>query len=461
VVIGGELLGLEAAKAVLDLGLETRVVEFAPRLMPRQLDDRGSQILVQKIEQLGMRVHLQKSTTRVLRDGAVTGLQFQDETRLDVEMVVVSAGIRPRDELARAYELDLGPRGGVMVNDRLRCSDEHIYAIGEVALHRGLIYGLVAPGYDMAETLAVNLTGGNRDFVGADLSTKLKWMGVDVASFGQYEGDADVCKSLTFEDPIAGIYKKLLVTSDGRQLLGGMLVGDVADYPRLLSLVRNRSVLPGPAHELILGTSTAAGPAALPDDAQVCSCHNVTKAALCEAVNGGAVSLGALKACTKAGTGCGGCVPLVTELLQAELTRAGQAVDRSLCEHFPFTRQELFQIAKINGSRSFLDLRDSHGRGDGCEICKPAIASILASLWNEPVLGRGRDTLQDTNDRFLANIQRGGLYSIVPRVPGGEITPQKLIALGAIAQKYGLYTKITGGQRVDLFGSGTVCKLRP
>lgn len=453
-VIGGGLLGLEAAKAVLDMGLECHVIEFAPRLMPRQLDDRGSQILVNKIEELGAKVHLNKSTKQVLGAGTVTGLLFNDDTQLDIDMLVVSAGIRPRDELAKECELDVGPRGGVVVNDALNCSDPHIFAIGEVALHRGMIYGLVAPGYDMAEILATNLTGGTRTFSGADMSTKLKLMGVDVASFGQYEADLNVAKSLTFEDPIGGVYKKLLVTSNGQKLLGGMLVGDASDFTKLLSLTRSGKPLPGPAHELILGVSAAAGgDQELADDCQVCSCNNVIKADLCAAVAGGATTVAALKRCTRAGTGCGGCLPLVTDILHAELAKAGQTVDKSLCEHFPYSRPELFDIVKIKGYRTFAELLAGHGRGHGCEVCKPTAASIFASLWNEKILDDARDTLQDTNDRFLANIQRGGLYSVVPRVAGGEITPDKLITLGVVAKKYGLYTKITGGQRVDLFGA--------
>ncbi len=452
-VIGGGLLGLEAAKAVMDLGLESHVVEFAPRLMPRQLDDRGSVILKDKIESLGVRVHLNKSTKQVLGESGVEALLFADDTRLDVDMVVVSAGIRPRDELARACELDLGPRGGVMVNDRLQASDPYIYAIGEVALHRGMIYGLVAPGYEMAEILATNFTGGSRDFQGVDLSTKLKLLGVDVASFGTFEGDAEVAKSITFEDPISGVYKKLYVTSDGKHLLGGMLVGDASDYTRLLSICRSGKPLSFPASELLVGKSAAdAGAADLDDDCQICSCNNVSKGELCQAVQSGVTTIGELKKCTKAGSGCGGCVPLVTDILNAELRKAGRVVDQSLCEHFKHTRQELFQIVKVKEIRTFADLIAGHGQGAGCEICKPAVASILASLWNENILGE-RATLQDTNDRFLGNIQRGGTYSIVPRVAGGEITPDKLIVLGRIAKQYGLYTKITGGQRIDLFGA--------
>lgn len=455
-VIGGGLLGLEAAKAVLDLGLQAHVVEFAPRLMPRQLDDRGSQVLVGHIERLGVSVLLNKTTESVLGQDSVTGLRFKDGSTLPVDLVVVSAGIRPRDELARACGLDVGPRGGVVVNDLLQCSDENIYAIGEVALHRGMIYGLVAPGYEMAESLAATLTGSPREFKGADLSTRLKLMGVDVASFGQYEADADVAKSLTFEDPIGGVYKKLLVTSDGRHLLGGMLVGDASDYSRLLSICKLGKTLPGPASELLVPKGQGAADAGdgLDDDAQVCSCNNVTKKTICEAVRErGLTTVNAIKAGTRAGTGCGGCLPLVSELLTSELKKCGLKIDTSLCEHFAFSRQELFQIVKVKGYRSFEALLAGHGRGFGCEVCKPTVASILASLWNDTPVDRHLATLQDTNDRFLANIQRGGLYSIVPRVPGGEITPDKLIVLGEVAKKYGLYTKITGGQRVDLFGA--------
>src|SRR3954453_19872439 len=182
-VIGGGLLGLEAAKAAYDLGLETHVVEFAPRLMPRQVDDAGSRTSVKKIEALGVRVHLNQSTKQVLGDGGVEGLLFNDGTKLPVEMVIVSAGIRPRDELARECGVTVGERGGVTVNDELQTSDPRVFAIGEVALHRGMIYGLVAPGYEMAEIVAANFAGEKRQFCGGDLSTKLKLLGVDVASF--------------------------------------------------------------------------------------------------------------------------------------------------------------------------------------------------------------------------------------------------------------------------------------
>lgn len=454
-VIGGGLLGLEAAKATYDLGLETHVIEFAPRLMPRQLDDVGSKLLVEKIERLGVRVHLNKSTKEVVGTGAVEGLIFNDGARLDVEMIVVSAGIRPRDELARDCGLTVGERGGIVVDDGLRTSDAQVLAIGEAAAHRGMVYGLVAPGYEMAEIAAANLCGDERVFTGADLSTKLKLMGVDVASFGRYEPGPAEARALVYEDPFGGVYKKLLFTQDGARLLGGILVGDAADYTCLLDLAKNGRPLPAAPGELIVGKQSAAEEAAeLADDCQVCSCNNISKAQICRAIRDEDLAdVASVKSCTKAGTGCGGCLPLVSDLLAAELKSAGKSVNKHLCEHFAYTRQELFEIVKIKAVKSFADLIASHGCGHGCEICKPAVASMLASLWNENILAPPHQTLQDTNDRFLANVQRDGSYSVVPRVPGGEITPEKLIVLGQVARKYGLYSKITGGQRVDLLGA--------
>jgi NAD(P)H-dependent nitrite reductase large subunit/NAD(P)H-dependent nitrite reductase small subunit len=457
-VIGGGLLGLEAAKAAYDLGLETHVVEFAPRLMPRQIDDAGSRVLVRKIEALGVAIHLNKATEEVLGNHAVEGMRFQDGECLDVDMIIVSAGIRPRDDLARACGIEVGERGGVAVNHLLQTSDPSIYAIGEVALHGGMIYGLVAPGYEMADIVATNLTGGEARFNGADLSTKLKLMGVDVASFGDYEAGPETAQPVTWEDPFAGVYKKLLFSPDGTLLLGGILVGDASDYGPLSILAKSGETLPCRPHELIVGRSSGAaalgGVDAMPDAAQICSCNNVTKGAICTAIRACQLTaLGQVKAATKAGTGCGGCLPLVTDLLNAEMAAAGVAISHHLCEHFPYSRTEIFALIKAKKLQTFDEIISQYGVGYGCEICKPAITSILAALWNETIINPEHHTLQDTNDRFLANVQRGGLYSVIPRVPGGEITPDKLIALGETAKQYGLYTKITGGQRIDLFGA--------
>ena len=455
-VIGGGLLGLEAAKAAYDLGLETHVVEFASRLMPRQIDDAGSKSLVAKIEALGVRVHLNKNTQEIVGKGRVEAMAFADGSRLDVDMIIVSAGIKPRDELARSAGLAVGSRGGVVVDNQLRTSDPSIFAIGEAALYGGMIYGLVAPGYEMAEIAAAQLVDREREFAGADMSTKLKLMGVDVASFGNPFADDKAAKSIVYEDPFTGVYKKLLFNLDGTRLIGGILVGDASEYGTLLAMSKSSRPLAMKPGELLLGKrdGSAAGHGGLPDDAQVCSCNNVTKGAICSAIKSKELTtLGAVKSCTKAGTGCGGCMPLVTDIFAAQMKAAGKKLSTALCEHFKFSRQELFEIVKIKGLKTFADVLASHGKGSGCEICKPAVAAMFASLWNDSVTAEDRHTLQDTNDRYLANIQRGGLYSVVPRVPGGEITPDKLIAMGTVAKKFGLYTKITGAQRIDMFGA--------
>ncbi|MEM7396271.1 MAG: FAD-dependent oxidoreductase, partial [Verrucomicrobiota bacterium] len=396
-------LGLEAAKATHDLGLKTHVIEFASRLMPRQLDDAGSKMLVDRIEAMGVDVHLNRQTEEIFGGHQVEGLRFTDGSRIDADMVVVSAGIRARDELARDCGLTIGERGGVTIDDELRTSDPHIYAVGEVALHRNMIYGLVAPGYEMAETLAANLCGGGQQvFKGGDLSAKLKLMGVDVASFGDHEAAADTVCPLTHEDPFTGVYRKLLFSRDGRNLIGGMLVGDASDYGVLQALCRSDDELPAPPGELLSGAGAALGGAdALPDDAQVCSCNRVSKGQICEAISREKLrSVAEVKTCTQAGSGCGGCLPLVTDIFKQELEKAGVTLVNHLCEHFRFSRQELFQIIKIKEYRSFDDVLRHEGCGSGCEICKPAVASILDSLWNECVVDH--DTIQDTNDRFLA-----------------------------------------------------------
>ncbi|MEM9159450.1 MAG: nitrite reductase large subunit NirB [Verrucomicrobiota bacterium] len=458
-VIGGGLLGLEAAKATQDLGLKSHVVEFASRLMPRQVDEAGGAILKDIIESRGLDVHLNKATTQIVGDGKVEGMEFKDGSSLEVDMIVVSAGIRPRDELARECGLEMGERGGVVVNDSLQTSDPEIYAIGEVALYNNFIYGLVAPGYAMADTLATQLVGQEASFKGADMSTKLKLIGTDVASFGSIEPPEDH-KNITISDPQAGVYKRLILTEDGKRLIGGILIGDAEAYGNLLQMTLNKLELPEDPIQLILpaadGSAAAGmGPSALPDEAQICSCENVTKGQICSAiVNDGVRTLPDLKSCTKAGTGCGGCVPLATKLLNHQLSELGEEVNTDLCEHFPYTRQELYEIVRINGVTTFDELLGTHGKGDcGCEICKPAVASILASVHNDKVISKNNRKLQDSNDRFLANIQKNGTYSVVPRVPGGEITPEKLIVIGEVAKEFDLYTKITGGQRIDMFGA--------
>ncbi|AJW95594.1 nitrite reductase large subunit NirB [Burkholderia gladioli pv. gladioli] len=459
VVVGGGLLGLECAKALRDMGLDTHVVEFAPRLMAVQVDEGGGSMLRGRIEALGVQVHTGRNTLEIVDGEAGTHrMRFADGSHLDTDMIVFSAGIRPRDQLARDCGLEIGPRGGIAIDSACRTSDADIYAIGECAAWNGQTFGLVAPGYDMARVVAQQLAGGDAVFAGADLSTKLKLMGVDVASIGDAHAKTSGCRVVQYADGRREVYKKLVTSADGKQLLGAVLVGDAAEYGTLLQMMLNRIELPAEPEALILPQSDGAarpglGVDALPDTAQICSCNNVSKGRLCEAVVNGATSIGALKSCTGAGTSCGGCVPLVTQVMKAEMKKQGLAVNNHLCEHFAYSRQELYHLVRVEGIRSFGELLAKYGKGLGCDICKPTAASILASCWNEFVLKREHASLQDSNDYYLANIQRDGTYSVVPRMPGGEVTPEGLIAVGQVAKKYGLYTKITGGQRVDLFGA--------
>ncbi len=461
VVVGGGLLGLEAAKALKDLGLQTHVVEFAPRLMAVQIDDGGGRVLRQKISELGVGIHTGKNTTAIV-DGANGRHQmtFADGTALETDLIVFSAGIRPRDELARECGLQVGQRGGIVIDDNCLTSDPTIFAIGECALWNGKLFGLVAPGYQMASVCVARLLGkAAPSFTGADMSTKLKLLGVDVASLGDAHASYSNARAYTFVDERKQIYKKLVVSDDGKKLLGGILIGEADDYGIWLQMMLDGVDLPDQPEEMIVpaleGTtkSKATGVAALPASAQICSCNNVSKGDLCTAIDSGSTTIGALKSCTKAATSCGGCTALVTQILKAELAARGVAVNNHICEHFPYSRQQLFHLIRVGQLQSFGDVLIKHGRGHGCDICKPAIGSILASCWNEFVLKRDKAVLQDTNDYFLANLQKDGTYSVVPRVPGGEITPDKLIVIGAVAKKYGLYTKITGGQRIDLFGA--------
>ncbi|MGZ6744897.1 MAG: nitrite reductase large subunit NirB, partial [Nocardioides sp.] len=461
VVVGGGLLGLEAANALVQLGLETHVVEMAPRLMPVQLDPAGGATLVRHIERLGVTVHTGAATRRITGEGRVTGLELESGT-VGAQVVVFSAGIRPRDHLAREAGLDVAERGGVLVDEQCRSSDPRVFAVGECAAPGGRMYGLVAPGYAMAEVVVDALLGGAGTFTGADMSTKLKLLGVDVASFGDAFATSQGALELVYADAVAGVYKKLVVSDDGSRLLGGVLVGDASAYGVLRPMVATATnpgiPLPANPEELILPAARGgAGPVAMPDAAQVCSCNDVTKGEVVAAVSAekghACEDVACVKACTRAGSTCGSCLPMVRTIVEEHFAATGRVVDRGLCEHFALTRQELFDLVAVHGYRRFDDLVEAHGRGRGCDVCKPAIASILASQFNGHVLDPDTTALQDTNDAYLANIQRNGTYSVVPRIPGGEITPEKLIVIGEVARDHGLYTKITGGQRIDLFGA--------
>ncbi|MDK1474313.1 nitrite reductase large subunit NirB [Streptomyces sp. 549] len=481
VVVGGGLLGLEAAGALKGLGLQTHVVEFNDRLMALQVDDGGGAALRRTVEAMGLNVRTSVGGQEILTgdDGRVSGMRLSDGSVVDTDLVVFSAGVRARDQLGRDCGLEVGERGGIVVDEQCRTEDPAVYAVGECARAAdGTVYGLVAPGYEMAEAAADAIdaalpgedgrdsaSAGQARFTGADTSTKLKLLGVDVASFGDAHGRSGDCLDVVYSDSRSGVYKKLVMSADGR-LLGGVLVGEADAYGMLRPLTG--SVPPVSAETLVLpagaGAPAALGPGSLPDEAVICSCHNVTKGAVRNAVTEhDCTSVPEVKKCTRAGTGCGSCVKVLGRIIDDELEARGVTVDKGLCGCFERTRQELYEIVHTLRITSFRQLLDEHGReaargGEGCEVCKPTVASLIASL--APAIGADghvldgeQAALQDTNDHFLANLQRNGSYSVVPRVPGGEITPEGLIVIGEIARDFGLYTKITGGQRIDLFGA--------
>lgn len=454
-VVGGGLLGLEAAGALTAMGVESTVVEFASRLMPLQVDEGGGESLRRLIEQLGVTVRTSTATSKVKagRNGRVSRMDFTDGEKLPVDLVVFATGVRPRDELARDAGFPVGERGGVVVDDTCSVAGaEDVYAVGEVACIQGRTWGLVGPGNTMAEVVVDRLLGGEATFPGADTSTKLKLLGVDVASFGDVFAASPGSLEVVYADPVAGVYKKLVVSDDAQTLLGGVLVGDASAYASLRPLVGSPLGSDPTAWLLPEGSAPVAGD--LPDDANVCSCNNVSAGAIrCAVTEQGCTDLADVKACSKAGTSCGSCLPLVKKLMTTELEKSGVEVSNALCEHFAVSRAQLFDIVRVTGLRTFSEIIGAHGTGRGCDICRPVVASILSSLGTGHVLDTDQARLQDTNDHVMANLQKDGTYSVVPRIPGGEITPEGLLVIGQVAQDFGLYTKITGGQRIDLFGA--------
>ncbi|KAK4702458.1 nitrite reductase (NAD(P)H), partial [Phenoliferia sp. Uapishka_3] len=511
-VVGGGLLGLEAAKAVYDIPTIPDVSILIRQNYPlnRQLDPSAGELVLRKIENMGVKVLTQCQptaiTTRIAEDGSeiFTGFKIGEEEEIGADLVIFAIGIKPRDDLAAISGITCAKRGGIDVGDDLQSSAPGVYAIGECASWRGNTYGLIAPGVEMADILAFNLTQTDshapRKMNDPDLSTKLKLMGVDVASFGDFFADDraikaaeaaelvaersvtdangvgiaevkpsrrkagprdtrnDPVKCLTYHDPFSATYKKYIFTADGQYLLGGIMIGDVGAFTKLVAITKKKKKLDVPPSEFIMGAKKEGEDDGgdLDDDAQICSCHNVEKGAISRCIKEGITDLAAIKKKTKAGAGCGGCVPLVTSIFKAEMKKAGHATNNNLCAHIKMSRIDLFQVCKVKKLQDFNTIMEVVGIGklsQGCEICKPAIASVLASLYNEHVMKPRHHGLQDTNDRFLANIQRNGTFSVVPRMAGGEVTPDKLIALGQVAKEYNLYTKITGGQRIDLFGA--------
>ena len=308
----------------------------------------------------------------------------------------------------------------------------------------------------MAAALAERLSddGGAPEYRGSDLSTKLKLLGVDVASFGQSNAVGDHIDEIVYNDPVNKIFRRLALDAATGALLGGAFVGDTSGYELLTAITLGLATQPDDLPAYVLPSSVRPpDQGELPDGALLCSCNAVSVGTIRRAVADGCQTLGDVKSGTCAGTSCGGCVPAVTSLIRTELGRLGVEVSTALCEHFDQSRRELYDLVRFHRYATWTEVLANHGRGRGCEICRPTVASILASLGNGYVLGGDQAAVQDTNDHHLANMQRNGTYSVVPRVPGGEITPDQLIALGTIAKDFGLYTKITGGQRIDLLGA--------
>ncbi|KAK6615417.1 Nitrite reductase [Botrytis cinerea] len=475
-VVGGGLLGLEAAKAMMDLESYKKVhlIERNKWVLSRQLDSDAGGLVVEQVRGLGLDVMLSKRVGKieVTEQNEVKGVVFEDGQEMECSTICFAIGIKARDELARQAGIKCAERGGgIVVGDDLSTSVKDVYAIGECASWENQTFGLIAPGIEMADVLSFNLTQAKihayRKFKRPDLSTKLKLLGVEVASFGDFFADRDgpknlpiraakkdkdssnssvqltaeprvsPVKALTYKDPFQAVYKKYLFTMDGKYLLGGMMIGDTKDYVKLVPMVKNQKMLDVPPSQFILGASKEGddGGDDLDDDTQICSCHNVSKGDVVHSVKQGTCkSIGDVKSCTKAGTGCGGCMPLVTSIFNSTMKSMGQEVKNHICPHFNYSRADLYNIISVKGLKTLAEVMREAGNdpeSQGCEACKPSIGSIFSSLYNKHVISRPLHGLQETNDRFLANIQRNG----------------------NVAKKYNLYTKITGGQRIDMFGA--------
>jgi nitrite reductase (NADH) large subunit len=458
VVVGGGLLGLEAAGGLQRLGARSTIVHSGRWLMSAQLDEGAGQALGRLIEAQGVTLALGNRPTQVLTSpsGRVLGVELTDGRAINADLVVFSIGITPRDELAREAGLALGARGGITIGDDCSTSQPGVWAIGEVASVGGICVGLVAPANAMAEVVADRIHGGAASFPGIDDATKLKLSGVEVASFGDALAVSEGALEVVYADPARGLYQKIVVSNDAKTLLGGIFVGDAAPYTALRPLLGRE--LPGePGAYLSAAGAEAPASAELPDDVQLCSCNNVSVGAVRDAIRGvhgeACTELGPLKSCTRAGTQCGSCVPLVKKILETELAKSGIEVSKALCEHVDLSRSELFEAVRILQLTSYEQIMEHFGRGLGCDVCKPVMASILATQTSKYILDSGSGALQDTNDRALANMQKDGTYSVVPRIPGGEITPAKLKVIAEVAEQFNLYTKLTGGLRIDMFGA--------
>ena len=455
VVIGGGLLGLEAARGLLTRGVKVHVVHLAAYLMETQLDSQSGDLLRETLEEMGVSFHLEKLTTEVLGEDRVTGVRFKDGEEIDCEMVVISAGIRPNVDMARISGLNV--RRGILVNDDLSCrNDPDIYAIGECAEHRDVTYGLVAPLWEQASVLADRLTGRNPGarYLGSRVSTKLKVMGVELAVAGVKEPRDEEDEVVTYVEPSRGIYKKLIVR-DGH-IAGAILLGDGMSAPRLLQAFDRDEAIPVSRAEMLFALAPGEmgeDIESLPDSTQVCNCNGVTKGAIIEAVNAGNRSFKAVCDATRAGTGCGSCKPQVQAIL--EFAADGLVAEDPAANYYvpgiPMSRPELVEAVKNLQLKSVSSVFDALADGREDAGSKVGLASLLKTVWDSEYEDE-RDS-RFINDRVHANIQRDGSFSVVPRIYGGITTPAELRRIADVAEKYEAgMVKITGGQRIDLLG---------
>ena len=450
-VIGGGLLGLEAARGLQSRGADVTVVHLMKHLMERQLDPTGGEYLQRKIEELGVKVLLSHSTAAILGEGRVEGISFVNSYRMETDMVVIAVGIRPNVELARAAGLEVNR--GIVVNDHMETSDPAIFAVGECVEHNGVVYGLVAPLFEQGKVLAATITGNRGPrYEGSIPEARLKIMGVDVFSAG-FVQDAAGVESVRYEDFSEGIYKKLTL-KDGR-LAGVILVGDLSDSRCYMEWLRNGTDLSKRRRQLLSpepvpdrGVSVAE----LPDSETICGCNGVSKGAIISAIHEkGVRTLAQLKQCTRASTGCGSCTDLCVNLLKAVAPEFEEDRKKVLCGCLPYTQEALREIVRSQKLRSVQDILEIYGNGIGCEVCKPALSYLIDVVW----CGEHEEdrSARFINDRVHANIQNDGTFSVVPRIRGGLTSPAELRKIADVAERYNVrMVKITGSQRIDLLG---------
>jgi nitrite reductase (NADH) large subunit len=451
VVIGGGLLGLEAARGLQVQGCDVTVVHLMDTLMERQLDSTGGDYLANKMNRLGVTVLLGLSTTAILGNGKVEGVQFKGGGSIPAELVVIAAGIRPNVTLGHKAGLEV--KRGIVVNDYMETSHPDIFAVGECVQHNGVCYGLVAPLLDQGKVLAATITGNKGPkYQGTVLASKLKIMGVDVFSAGEINDKVDGSEVVRYEDPSLGVYKKL--TLKDNKLTGVILVGETGDSHRYMEWLRNGENLATMRRQLLFPEASDSGldVAQMADGETVCGCMGVTKGTIIHAIHEKGVStLAQLKECTRASTGCGSCTNLCQQLLKAVAPEFQEEVKTTICKCIPFAENNLREILRSQQLKSVQEVLEIYGNGVGCEICKPALSYMLDMLWcgdhNEDRSARF------INDRVHANIQKDGTFSVVPRIRGGVTSPDELRRIADVADKYQVrMVKITGSQRIDLLG---------